>query len=143
MIIVTRPSSAPVAALWDVMADLDRWADWLPTVDAIRAVDPGRPPGVGAAYVLDQPRLRRATWTITAWSPGHGFRWESSSPGLRTEARHSLEAGPDGTTTIDLRMAWAGLLAAPVGALLGSMTRSYVEREAAALDATASTRSST
>ncbi|NHA68971.1 SRPBCC family protein [Phycicoccus flavus] len=137
---VTRPTDLPSDALWPVLADVRHWADWLTTVDAVRAVDPDRPDGVGASYAVDQPRLRRATWTVTAWEPGRGFTWESRSPGVTSTGSHELLAGPEGTT-IRLALVWTGPLAGLVRRALGARARDYVTREAEALEATARARS--
>ena len=48
-----------------------------------------------------------------------------------------LRENGDGTTTIELGIAWSGPLAPLVRLLLGRKTLDYVTREAAALDATA------
>ena len=66
MIEVQRPTTLPADVLWDVLSDLRGWPSWLPTVDSATALDPDRPDGPGAAYLLEQPGLPRATWTVTA-----------------------------------------------------------------------------
>lgn len=140
---VTRVVALPADALWPVMSDVRRWAVWLPTVDASRAVDPERPDEVGAAYVLDQPGLPRATWTITEWHPGTSFTWESRSPGVTSTGFHELRSGPEGpgSTTVRLAVHWQGPLAGAVRLLLGRRSTAYVTREAEALEATARARS--
>lgn len=138
--IVTRSSAAPRSALWATVSDLDHWADWLPTVTSSDPVRSGTVPGLGAAYVLIQPGLAKATWTVTDWRPGEGFTWVSKKPGVTTTGRHELRARPDGSTEIELGVDWSGPLAPLVRALFGRRTKSYVEREAAALDATARDR---
>ncbi len=140
MIEVTRPTPLAAEALWPVLGDVRRWADWLPTVDAVRPLEPDRPEEVGASYVLHQPGLPRATWTITDWRPGTAFTWVSRSPGIVSTGRHELVRGPDGTT-IGLSLDWTGPLAGVVGLLLGGRSRAYVAREAEALEATAGARS--
>ena len=139
MIEVTRSTTLPADTLWPVLSDVRRWADWLPTVDAVRALEPDRPEEVGASYVVDQPGLPRATWTITDWRPGAGFTWESAATGVHSTGRHEL-APTDGRD--DHRAGHrveraAGRL---LRLLLGRKTRSYVTREAEALEATATAR---
>jgi hypothetical protein len=65
MIRVTKESSAPPGRLWSVMSDVRRWADWLPTVDAVTPLDPDRLDEVGASYTVEQPGLPTAVWTVT------------------------------------------------------------------------------
>lgn len=139
MIEVIRPTSLSTQALWPVLSDVRNWADWLPTVDASRALEPDRPDEVGASYVLAQPRLPRATWTITDWEPGSSFTWESRSPGVTSTGTHELVPGPGGTT-IRLGVTWTGPLAGLIRRLLGARTLAYVTREAEALEATARAR---
>lgn len=138
MIRVTRTSSAPAERLWAVLSDVRRWPEWLPTVDAVTPLQPNRPDEVGASYTVAQPGLPRAVWTITSVDEGRAFTWESASPGIRSVGTHELHPGSDGTTTIDLGIAWSGPLAPLLRMALGRKARDYVTREAAALDATAS-----
>lgn len=139
MIEVVRTTTLTPEALWPVLADVRGWPDWLPTVDAVQPVEPGRPEEVGASYVVEQPGLPRATWTVTAWEPGRSFTWESRSPGVVTTGRHVLEPTAAGTT-VRLSITWTGPLAPLVRLLLGRRSRGYVTREAAALEATAGAR---
>lgn len=136
MIQVTRPTLLPTDVLWQVLSDLDRWASWLPTVDAIRPAEPGRPAGIGVGYVLEQPGLPRATWTITDWRPGGGFTWESRAGRVRSTGRHELTPTERGTDVV-LSLDWTGPAAGLVRLVYGRKTRRYVEREAQALQDTA------
>lgn len=130
--------STPLQAdvLWKVLSDLDGWASWLPTIDAIRPQEPGSPAQVGAAYILDQPGLPRATWTITEWRPGAGFTWESRAVGVRSTGRHELTPTGQGTD-VTLSLDWTGPASGLVRLAHGRKTRRYVEREAQALEDTA------
>ena len=137
MIRVTRESSAPADRLWAVMSDVRRWPQWLPTVDAVTPREPDRPDEVGASYTVEQPGLPTAVWTITGRDEGRSFTWESTSPGIRSVGTHTLTPAADGSTTIELGIAWSGLLAPLVRLALGRKSLDYVTREAEALDATA------
>jgi hypothetical protein len=139
MIEINRPTGLTADELWPVLSDVRHWASWLPTVDAVRPVEPERPEEVGASYVLDQPGLPRATWTIIEWTPGSDFTWESRATGVTSTGRHLLVPDPTGTS-IRLSLEWTGPLAAVVRALFGRRTRAYVTREAEALDRTAMAR---
>jgi uncharacterized membrane protein len=140
MIEVTRPTSLSAEALWPVLSEVRNWPQWLPTVDAVHPVLPDRPEEVGASYVVEQPGLPRATWTITQWRPGESFTWESRSPGIRSTGVHVLTAGTHGTT-IRLGIDWSGPLAGVVRVLLGRRTLRYVTTEAESLELTAARRS--
>lgn len=119
--------------VWTMLSDLDAWPRWLPTVERLEREEPDRPHGVGAAYLLKQPRLPRARWVVTQWEPGKGFTWTSSAPGITTTATHELTPTSDGGTAIVLGITWTGPLAAPFRLLLGRLTRRYVDTEAASL----------
>ena len=140
MITVTRDSHAPTDRLWEVMSDVRRWPEWLPTVDSVSPVDPARADEVGAEYTVEQPGLPRAVWTITAIDAGRSFTWESAQPGIRSIGTHALRPGPDGVTTIELGIAWSGPLGPLLRLVIGRKARGYVQREAEALDATARAR---
>ena len=140
MIAATRTSSALADRLWSVMSDVRRWPEWLPTVDAVTPHEPDRPDEIGASYTVEQPGFPRADWTITAIDEGRSFTWESKRPGIRSVGTHELRPGPDGATTIDLAITWSGPLAPLLRLVVGRKARDYVNREAAALDATASAR---
>ena len=130
-------SKAAPDQVWAVLSDLDAWPEVLPTVDRVEREGPAAPHGVGTAYYVEQPRLRRARWEVTEWTPGKGFTWTSSAPGLSMTATHEVSATPSGGTEIVLGMHWSGLLSGPLGLLYGRMTRSYMEAEAAAFAARA------
>ena len=139
MIEVVRSSSAPAERLWAVMSDVRGWPDWLPTVDAVTALDPDRVDEVGAEYRVEQPKLPAAVWRITEVVPGRSFTWQSSAPGLLSVGTHELRPEPDGTTTIVLGIRWSGVLAPVARFLVGRTAQDYVEQEAEALDRTAAT----
>ena len=139
MISVTRESRASAERLWAVMSDVRRWGQWLPTVDAVTPLEPGRPDEVGATYRVEQPGLPTADWTITGYDAPRSFSWESARPGIRTVGTHRLTPAADGRTTIELGIVWSGPLAPLVRLALGRKSLDYVRREAEALDRTAAT----
>lgn len=56
-------TDTPADRVWATLSDLDAWPDWLSSVDRLDREDPDAPHDVGAAYLLDQPRLPgRAGW---------------------------------------------------------------------------------
>ncbi|MFE9427959.1 SRPBCC family protein [Kitasatospora sp. NPDC006697] len=124
--------AAAPAAVWAVLADIEHWHYWTPSVRLIVRQDPQWPFGTGTRAWISQPRLRRALWEVTACEPERSFRWHTAAPGLRTEAGHLLRAVPGGTlVTLDLRL--TGPLA-PLGALLyGPLARRYLALEAGGL----------
>ncbi|HEX7745925.1 MAG TPA: SRPBCC family protein [Micromonosporaceae bacterium] len=129
----TTMIAAPVAAVWKVLLDVERWPDWTPTVTSARWLDPGgmRP---GARVRLTQPKLGTAVWTVTDVQPGRSFVWIRRSPGVATLGDHVLTDGPGGTS-VTLGIEHSGPLAGLARLLTDRLTRRYVETEAHSLKA--------
>lgn len=128
--------AAPANAVWALLAAVTSWPSWTPTVATAEALDaPELAPGY--RYRLTQPKLAPAVWTVTALEPGRAFTWQSEGPGLRTIAAHTLTPLPTGGARVELSVEFAGLMSWLAGLLGGSLTRSYIAQEAAALKARA------
>jgi hypothetical protein len=84
---------------------------------------------VGSRYEVRQPGLPKAVWEVTDWRPGSSFTWVSTSPGIRSEAVHTVTADVEGST-LDLSLQWSGPLAWLLERLLGRKARGMVETEA-------------
>lgn len=116
--------------LWSLMADLERWAELLPTIDTVeRLDDEDTPIGVGSRFRVKQPGLAPANFEVTEWRPGSGFTWEAPGPGVRTRATHTL-AHQDGLTLLRLGIEWTGPLAWLIRILLRGKTRRFLALEA-------------
>ena len=124
--------AAPREAVWRVLSDVATWPKWLPTVASVESLD-GNPLVVGHRYRIRQPQLQPVTWTVTELDPAHRFSWQARTPGLSMLADHIVEAGSSDTSDVVLRFSFAGPLGPLVGALYGSITRRYIEAEAATL----------
>lgn len=121
--------------VWAVLVEVERWPERIPTVDTVERLDAG-PLALGSRTRLEQPKLPAGVWTVTEWSDGSSFTWESTSPGVTVSASHLVEPHPEGTR-LTLAVKVSGPLA-PVGWLMTrSLTRRYVETEAASLKAAA------
>ena len=88
---------------------------------------------LGSRYRIIQPRLRAATWVVTALEPPLRFAWEVRSPGLRVVADHIIDELPSGRSTVILRVSSSGLIGTVLGRLTRSITQRYLAREAHAL----------
>ena len=131
---VTIAIAAPAERAWALISDVRHWPDLLPTtVTSVTPVDAGRPDGVGAAYVMEQPRIPRATWQILEWAPSQRFTWQSAMPGVRTTGSHTVEPTDDGGCRVTLSIAWSGPLAPVVRLVYGRLTQRYVDIEAGQL----------
>jgi carbon monoxide dehydrogenase subunit G len=126
---VDIPAAPPT--VWSVLADIERWHEWTPSVTRIERLDPG-PLAVGARARVRQPRLPQAVWQVTELIEGSGFTWVTSSPGVRVVARHGLEPIADGTRA-RLSVAFSGLLGPPVAWLTRGLNERYLGLEARGL----------
>lgn len=123
---------ASPADVWKVLADIQAWPAWAPTVTSVTTTATDLV--VGATAQLVQPKIPTATWTVTAARPEQGFTWTSRSSGVVTTADHELHP-KDSDTEVVLRITHAGPMA-PVARLFGGrMTRSYLKQEAEGLKA--------
>ncbi len=138
--LATAAVQAPAQRVWALICDVRHWPDLLPTtVTSVTPVDPGRPEEPGARYVMEQPRIPRATWEMLEWAPPHRFVWSSRSPGVRTTGTHVVEPTGDDTCRVSLAITWSGPLAPVVRRVYGRLTQRYVDTEAAQLTRRAET----
>jgi uncharacterized membrane protein len=118
--------------VWSVMSDVERWPQWLPTVNSVKQVG-SEGMQRGARFRVAQPGLPQAVWAVTSVWPNRFFTWQSRSPGLRIVADHILTQEPDGTTNVLLRLSFDGVLGKLASRLTRSKTQQYLVQEAAAL----------
>lgn len=118
--------------VWEVLVDVERWPERIPTVASVERLDAG-PLRVGSRTRLQQPRLPEAVWTVTEVDAGRSFAWESRSRGVAITADHAIEPHGDDTSRLTLSVSLSGPLA-PVGWLMTKgLTKRYVETEAASI----------
>jgi uncharacterized membrane protein len=129
-IISTTDIAAPPETVWSLISDVRDWPHLLPaTVSSVTPLDPARPEEVGARYVMEQPRIPRATWELTEWAPNQRFTWQSRIFGVTTTGSHVVEPLPDGGSRATLAIDWTGPLAAVVRLAYGKLTQRYVDIE--------------
>jgi len=75
---VTEEIDADPSDVWAVLADVEHWPDWCPTMSSVRRLDDG-PFGVGSAAEVHQPKLPRTIWRVTEFEPGRRFEWATTS----------------------------------------------------------------
>ena len=134
---VTVAIPAPAAVAWAVLTDLERWPSW---TASMREVAINEPLAVGAIVRIRQPKLPTARWTVTALDPGRSFTWESTAPGLRTVAHHTVTPNGDATSRLVLSIEQTGAVGRMLGLVYGGLTRRYVQMEADGLAAEAARR---
>jgi hypothetical protein len=103
----------------------------------VERLDTG-PLAVGSRTRLRQPRLAPAVWTVTELTGGQSFTWESRSPGVTVVGAHDVEPHPDGSR-LTLSLTVSGPLSGLGWLMTRSLTRRYVETEAASVKAAAET----
>lgn len=125
--------AAPPERVWAVLVDVERWPERIPTVDSAERLDAG-PLAVGSRTRLSQPRLPPAVWTVTELTDGSSYTWESKSSGVTVVASHEVEPHPDGSR-LTLALTVSGALAGIGWLMTKSLTKRYVETEAASIKA--------
>ncbi|MEU7478443.1 SRPBCC family protein [Lentzea sp. NPDC042327] len=123
--------AAPPAKVWEVVSDVERWPERIPTVDSVERLDAG-PLAVGSRTRLVQPRLSPAVWTVTELTEGTSYTWQSRSAGVTVTAAHVVEPLADGSR-LTLTLTMSGLMAGVGWLLTRSLTSRYVKAEAAAV----------
>ena len=128
---ITVDISAPLGRVWAIMAEVERWPEWTPSITSIRRRATG-PLAVGQRAVVRQPRLPPALWRVTSVEPERSFTWVSSGPGFRVTGIHAVEPLPGGTQAT-LAIEITGLLGPLLARLTGKLTDRYIALEAAGL----------
>jgi uncharacterized protein YndB with AHSA1/START domain len=128
---ITVDIAAPPERVWSVMADVERWPDWTPTVTRIERLDQG-PLAVGSRARIRQPKLPVAIWEVTELREGLGFSWVTRSPGVRVVARHGVEPVGQGTRAT-LSVGFSGLLGGLVARFTRGLNLRYLALEAQGL----------
>ncbi|HZZ41024.1 MAG TPA: SRPBCC family protein [Acidobacteriaceae bacterium] len=124
---------ATPADIWRVLADVERWPTWTPTV---QHVQPLTPDGLrlGARYRITQPKLRPAVYEVVELAPHKAFTWIQKAPGATMIADHRL-IGDSATTEVELSFSTEGLLGAILGSMYAKRIAEYVKTEARSLKA--------
>ena len=123
---------ASPTVVWAVLADVPAWPTWTTSMTSAEWVGESGF-AVGHAVRIVQPKLRPATWTITALDVGRSFTWETKSPGFAISASHAISLRDVGGVTVALSTDVRGLLAPIIGALTAKIGRRYVATEAEGL----------
>lgn len=123
---------ASPADIWQVLADVERWPNWTPTM---LSVEPVTREGfrVGAQYRVTQPKLRPSVYQVTECVPHEAFIWAVKSPGATMVAEHRLTAFDGSGTEVELAFATKGLLGVIAGSMYSKLITEYVKTEAKSL----------
>lgn len=130
---------APAATVWDVFVDVERWAEWTPSVQRIVALD-GPGIAVGKRFRIKQPRMPDLVWEVTAVDLGTSWTWRQRSPGGTTLATHEVTPVADDRTLVRQRIDQRGPIGVTVGVLMRRLSRRYLDMEAHGLKASSERR---
>jgi uncharacterized membrane protein len=125
---------APAPAVWDVFADVERWAEWTASIQRIVALD-GPGIDVGKRFEIKQPRMPKLVWEATAVEPGRAWTWRQRSFGGTAIAVHEVVVQGPSRTLVRQRIEQRGPIGALVGAAMRRMTKRYLDLEAQGLKA--------
>ena len=123
---------APATVVWDVFSDVERWPEWTASVTSLIALD-GPGIAVGKRFEIKQPRMPKLVWEVTDVEPGRSWTWVQRSPGGLTKASHDVEALSGSRSRVRQQIDQGGPVGALVGLAMRSMTRRYLDMEAAGL----------
>lgn len=124
--------AAPPAAVFAVMADVERWPEWTASVTSVRLF--GGPLAVGSRALIRQPKFPPAWWKVTDLQADREFTWVSVAPGLRVTARHGAFDAPGGTRAL-LSLTYTGMFGDWLARITRDITERYLVLEAEGLKA--------
>ena len=131
----------PAAAVWNVLADIDRWVEWNPFAKARGRLAVGERLEVEITPPGKRPMTFRPA--IVKVEPGREFRWlgHLGVPGI-FDGEHGFRVAPEdaGRCCFEHFEMFSGLLAGPILWLAGDGTRRGFEAMNLALKARAESR---
>ena len=122
---------APPERVWRIMADVERWAEWTPSVQSIVLWDRG-PLAAGSRARIRQPKFPSAVWKVTALEPNHSFTWKSGSFVVWTIAHHAVKPTGSGCR-VTLSLLFGGWLGGLLASITAKITETYLNFEATGL----------
>jgi len=117
--------------VWTVYSDVERWPDWTPVMQKIERLEAG-PLALGSTARIEAKGGPPSVWTVTEFTDGRSFTWESSARGVKLVAWHLIEADAGGSK-VRLGVQMGGLMATLLGPFLRSVARRNVRAEAEGL----------
>lgn len=132
LLTTTVDIDAPPQRVFDVTIDVERWAEWTPSIDRIDL--DGQRLAIGATAEVRQPGVSAADWHVTDVVPSERFVWETRAPGVRMLGVHIVEPLDEGRRTrATLRVEMTGLLSPIFAPFLKSMSQRFLRWEARGL----------
>jgi carbon monoxide dehydrogenase subunit G len=123
--------------VWDVLSDLEAWAQSIETVDTVELLTPA-PITKGSRVRLKQPKLPEGTWDITVWDAPSYFEWTQKTGGITSVAGHRVEALGEGRARLTLTLDMRGFLIV-IAQFYKGLTNRYMNLEAEGMKRAAET----
>src|SRR4026207_1402544 len=82
---------APMADVWAIYADVERWSEWTASIDRVTPVGDACLE-IGHRFEIRHPRFPKLVWEVTAVEPGRAWTWRQRSLASTTIASHELVA---------------------------------------------------
>lgn len=94
----TLPLNATPAAVWAVLAQLEKLASWAPGIDA-SSIEGNQSEGVGTVRKVTTAQFGEIAQTVTEWKPEQRLTYvtERSGPFTATHTAYDLKATDGGT----------------------------------------------
>ncbi len=144
--------TASPTQVWRVLADVEAWPSWSPSVTAVvsevtsvptTSAEPASEEmtseemtsdvlGEQSAYRVEQPPLPLALWTITHWRPEQAFTWQTRGASSLLSATFTLTAH-GATTHVTHDLQWSGPMAWMARATYGPVSLRYADQHLTAL----------
>jgi carbon monoxide dehydrogenase subunit G len=122
---------APPETVWAVYTDVERWPEWTEAMKKIERLDEG-PLKLGSTAHVEAAGAPASVFTVTEFTDGRSFTWETKARGVKGVAFHRL--GPDGDgTKVTLGVQMSGIMATLLGPMIRSIARRNVRMEAEGL----------
>ena len=88
--------NAPIASVWQIMADVERYPDWAPTFEKAEFLG-GKTLAEGLRVRLWVKGTPPSEFVVMEFTGGSRFAWETKARGVHARADHLLEASAGGT----------------------------------------------
>ncbi len=110
---------APPEIVWKVMANVEKWPEWTPSMRKIEKMGDA-PFGKGASFRVAPRGAPRGVWTVTECDENRSFFWEARSANSHAVAGHVIEphgAGSLVTLSVEVTGSWKVSVLGPLMAI--------------------------
>ena len=123
---------APVAAVWQAVADVEKWPDCTASMQEVSWLDGG---GLtrGSRARIRQPRMPALVWEVSDLEPGSSFSWQTASAGVTVTAFHRVVPVGADKAELTIGLAQSGPMSGLIALLSGRRARRYLKLEAEGL----------